>query len=57
MKVLAKCKKAIAIEEEDKASMYLQQQQTSSEAARPRLALTDDAPYQHQPRPSPLSLP
>jgi hypothetical protein len=30
---ISKCKKATAVEEEDKASMYLQQHQTSCEAA------------------------
>jgi hypothetical protein len=40
---ISKCKKATAVEEEDKTSMYLQQQQTSSEAAQSRLALAGDA--------------
>jgi hypothetical protein len=40
---ISKCKKAAEVEEEDKASMYLQQQQTSCEAAQPRLALAGDA--------------
>jgi hypothetical protein len=38
-KNISKCKKAIAVEEEDKTSIYLRQQQTSFEAAQPRLAL------------------
>jgi hypothetical protein len=40
---ISKCKKATTVEEEDKTSMYLQQQQTSCEAAQPRLALAGDA--------------
>jgi hypothetical protein len=42
---ISKCTKAskTAVEEEDKISMYLQQQQTSCAAAQPRLALAGDA--------------
>jgi hypothetical protein len=40
---ISKCKKATAVEEKDKMSMYLQQQQTSCAAAQPRLALAGDA--------------
>jgi hypothetical protein len=40
---ISKYKKATAVEEEDKTSMYLQQQQTSCEDAQPRLALAGDA--------------
>jgi hypothetical protein len=40
---ISKCTKATAVEEEDSASMYLQQQQTSFEAAQSRLALAGDA--------------
>jgi hypothetical protein len=40
---ISKCKKATAIEEEDKASVYLLQQQTSCEAVQPWLALGGDA--------------
>jgi hypothetical protein len=42
---ISKCKKAskTVVEEEDKASMYLQRQQTSCAAAQPRLALAGDA--------------
>jgi hypothetical protein len=41
---ISKYKKAIAVEEKDKTSMYLQQQQqTSCEAAQPRLSLAGDA--------------
>jgi hypothetical protein len=40
---ISKCKKATVVKEEDKTSMYLQQQQTSCEAAQPRLALAGDA--------------
>jgi hypothetical protein len=42
---ISKCKKAskTVVEEEDKTSMYLQQQQTSCAAAQPRLALAGDA--------------
>jgi hypothetical protein len=41
---ISKCKKATAVEEEDKTSVYLQQQQTLCEAAQPWLALAGDAP-------------
>jgi hypothetical protein len=54
---ISKYKKAVAVEEEDNANMYLQQQQTLSEAAQPRFDLAEDALSQHQPRPSPLSSP
>jgi hypothetical protein len=40
---ISKCKKATTVEEEGKASMYLQQQQTSCEDAQPRLALAGNA--------------
>jgi hypothetical protein len=42
-KSISKCTKATTVEEEDNASMYLQQQQTSFEAAQSRLALAVDA--------------
>jgi hypothetical protein len=54
---ISKYKKAVAVEEENYASMYLQQQQTLCEATQPRLDLAEDALSQHQPRPSPLSSP
>jgi hypothetical protein len=44
-KSISKCKKATVVKEEDKVSMYLQQQQTSSKATQPQLALADDALY------------
>jgi hypothetical protein len=40
---ISKSKKATSAEEEYKTSMYRQQQQTSCEAAQPRLALAGDA--------------
>jgi hypothetical protein len=40
---ISKCKKATSVEEEDKMSMYLQQQQTSCATAQPWLALAGDA--------------
>jgi hypothetical protein len=40
---ISKCNRATAVEEEDKTRVYLQQQQTSCEAAQPRLALAGDA--------------